>query len=173
MSKRRNRSQSGQASDPSALARQAMLDVLDRAKASRDDDRILAAAKSVLSAHGATADLDEAARKKKERGDLIIKSATREERNEMRDLISRVKAIKAQVARRISLEPEDDTPLRHEEPPREYVDVVYPVPAPEPAPTPVPDPVVEEEPVRVVATCTPDDDDEDEIVVYGPPVEIK
>jgi hypothetical protein len=41
------------------LARQAMLDVLDRAKTSRDDDRILAAAKSVLSAHGASADVDE------------------------------------------------------------------------------------------------------------------
>ena len=132
MSKRRR--PQNQETDPTAIARQAMVDVLERAKASRDDDRILAAAKSVL-AHAtkepAQTDDDRA------RG-YTLDEMNLEEQQELRDIIRTVKLHQNKVRQRLGRE-QVSVPaylfeeVKAPEPPRVLPPQWYP---PQPAPRP-------------------------------------
>lgn len=165
MSKRR-RPQS-QKTDPLAVARQAMVDVLERARASRDDDRILAAAKSVL-AHAT-----------KEPGptqtdeDLDIETLTLPEKKELHDIIVAVKVLKNKVRARQGREllpiPE---PFKEPEPPRVLPPQWYP---PQPAPRPKVEAEDAEAPASKPIEVDPLDDyiAGEESVVFGPPMEVE
>jgi hypothetical protein len=107
-----------------------MLAVLARAQASGDDDRILAAAKSVLAAHGSSAGPDSQA--KDPALGFALEELNLEERQQMQDLILGVQLLKNRIRARLGRDQEDIPKFYYEPvmPPRNDEPVVHPPPQP-------------------------------------------
>ena len=87
--------------DPVAMAKRAMAEVLSRAVASQDDDRILASAKQVLSM------LDKPdAERKPQRDSLDVSTLNEEELVELDALLDQLDCLKDRVASRIAGAPQ-------------------------------------------------------------------
>jgi hypothetical protein len=91
--------------DPVRRARQALIDVLNRAEASKDDERIASAAKAVLATHGSAQEPED-----KEPAELSNQANwLPEEREVLRQIIVATKTLQNRVRVRLGLE---EVPIR-------------------------------------------------------------
>jgi hypothetical protein len=148
-----------------------MLGVLARAQASKDDDRILAAAKTVLAAHDSSAD----AQRPDYPDDLRVEELNDDERAEAWRIVTDMKALRARVRARLGRTvdpgPSFVPPAAYVPPPPKPVVVAEPeVPAPvvEPERVEPEPPVVTRHAADILLDAYVEGDD----VEFGPPVQV-